>query len=309
MRALLINIYRAKRVCVRMVCFIKNILKTKLKDLKMEKCGAVVTVFVATILMSGCIHQPINSEGGKSPVIDKKGELNVPDAKLVSQLPDFVREENEIQIADNFNHVDPSWVIGALVNRETRMVHAMDSFLKKDAKPKLTPSSEVVFRELVDNSITSNSEWLTFIKATISSNTRAEVTVMRTGDVSVLSENIDKAGLIRHTMNIPKSDRDKYGIIIGYSDYLLSAAYFRNFGVSGAVSGFGAKIDGNWFSKAENASVQHRIVAVWAPLPYVLEIINKTNTADLTKSTAEAIDQGNIQVEKIPELIHSPVDQ
>ncbi|MCD9114685.1 hypothetical protein [Pseudomonas bijieensis] len=275
----------------------------------MEKYGAVATVLAATILMSGCIHKPVNPDGGKSPVVDKKGELNVPDTKLVSQLPDFVREENEIQIADNFNHVDPSWVIGALVNRETKMVHAMDSFLKKDAKPKLTPSSEVVFKELVDNSITINNEWLAFIKATISSNARAEVTVMRTGDVSVLSESIDKAGLINHTINIPKSERDKYGIIIGYSDYLLSAAYFRNFGVSGAASGFGAKIDGNWFSKAENASVQHRIVAVWAPLPYVLEVIKKTDTTDLTKSTTEAINQGNIQVEKIPELIHSPVDQ
>lgn len=261
----------------------------------MYKTQKIIIASVIFTTLSGC--------GLFTPKPPPTTTLPLPDTPLMSNLPQFVEEENEIQIADSFNDVDPTWVIGALVNTKNGNVRALDSFLKKGAKPKISPQSEIAFKNFIENSVATNAAWLDFVKGNINDKTRAEVTVAKTAKVSINNESIDKKLIINELKNIPASARADYGIIIGYSDYLLSASYFRNSGADAAASGYGAKIEGNWYSKFENSSIQHRIIAVWAPLPFVLEAINSQEPIDLTKSTADAIKKGEVNIEKFQSII------
>lgn len=268
------------------------------------RCTLLSTTAVCAL--SGCaLFSPAPPLPEASPKQSYQPQLNIPNAVLSNELPVFADAPNKIQISDSFNYVDPSWVIGAIVNRDTKTVMALDNFLKKDHKPVTTSINDIVFKNLIENGAAASAEWLTFVKATVNSSTRAEITVARAFDISISSSSIDKVALLDHTRTIKEEDKGKYGVIIGYSDYILSATYFRNSGASTAASGFGAKIDGSWYSKSENSSIQHRIVAVWAPLPYVLEAVKSPASTNLTNSTGEAIRNGGIQVEQIHKVDHA----
>ena len=273
----------------------------------MKKEQKLILIFSIISTLAGCGFFPLAPTPPAEPPIGKNNSrIDLPDVQLISELPQFAKELNEIQIADSFNSVDPSWVIGALIEKNTGNVYPLDNFLKAGAKPKTTPLSEIVFKNLIENSATAKANWLDFTKASVNSNTKAEVTVAKISNVSINSNNIDKAVIISHFKDIPKSERDKYGVIIGYSDFVLSATYFRNSGAEAIASGFGAKIEGNWYSKSENSSLQHRIIAVWSPLPYVIDAIHSPAKKDLTDSTSEAIKDGKIEIQEIQEINYIP---
>lgn len=269
----------------------------------------LILIFSAISALAGCGFFPFTPTPPAEPPTGKKNPIiELPDVQLTSELPQFSKELNEIQIADSFNSVDPSWVIGALIEISTGNVYALDNFLKAGAKPKIIPLSEIVFNNLIENSATAKANWLDFTKASVNSNTKAEVTVAKISNISINSENIDRAVIVSRFKDMPKSERDKYGVIIGYSDFVLSATYFRNSGAEAIASGYGAKIEGNWYSKSENSSVQHRIIAVWSPLPFVIEAIKSPINKDLTDSTNEAIKDGKIEIQEIQEINHIPSD-
>ena len=223
----------------------------------------------------------------------------LPDVTLAQTLPQFAKEVNEIQIADSFNDVDPSWVIGALVDLKTGKIFALDSYLKATAKPSITPQTEVVFRSFVDNGVATNAQWLEFVKTEVNDNTRAEVSVIKTIKVSIDSQSIDREQLLRQLRNNKINSPKNYGVVIGYVNYALSATYFKNTGASGAVSGYGAKIGGNWFSKSEHSRVQHRIVAVWSPLPFVVDAVVNRLPGNLDGITSEALKENRIAVQPL----------
>jgi hypothetical protein len=233
------------------------------------------------------------------PQQTKQTGIVLPDITPAVELPQFAPEINEVQIADSFNDVHPSWVIGALVNVKTSKVHSLDGFLKKDANPTVTPQTEVVFKNFIENGVAAQAQWLEFVKAEVSDTTRAEVSVTRASKVTIDSENIDKQQLVRWLTANSIAPRDDYGVIIGYTLYILSAAYFRNTGANASLAGYGAKIGGNWFSKAENSRMHHRIVAVWAPLPFVIENAAKALPENLTVEATNAAKLGKLQVKKL----------
>jgi hypothetical protein len=88
--------------------------------------------------------------------------------------------------------------------------------------------------------------------------------------------------------------------LVGYTAYVLSAQYFRSSGADAALSGYGAKIGGTWFSKSENSATEHRIVAVWAPLPFVIESAAKAVAESLPTATIKATSQGKLILKKLP---------
>lgn len=256
----------------------------------------VIAVTALCFMLYGCNGNPSKP--------DAPTALNIPELTgIAATLPQFAKEENEVQIADGFNDVDPSWVVGALVNTKTGKVRALDSYLKTDAKLKTTPQAEIAFKNFIENSAAANAAWLEFVKAEVNDKTRAEVTVTKTAKVTADSTSIDKQKLLTELTKIPASTRADYGVIIGYVDFVLAATYFRDSGANGSVSGYGAKIGGNWYSKYENSASHHRIVAIWSPLPFVLDVIDSQKSKDLSKATLEAISSGKLNIQRLQSII------
>ena len=91
--------------------------------------------------------------------------------------------------------------------------------------------------------------------------------------------------------------RNDFGVVIGYVDFVLTTTFFRQQDGDANVSGYGAKIGGKWFSKAENTAAHHRVVAVWAPLPFVVDEIAKPTSieGDLTEAATRALNAGELK--------------
>ncbi len=259
-----------------------------------RKLTAIVMIFL--VLATGCQKQQ-----DQTPITTEKS-LPLPDVKPAAALPQFTHSTNEIQIAQSFNDVDPSWVIGALVNVKTGEVYALDSYLKAGAKPVTTPQTDVVFRNFIENSVAANAQWLEFVKTEVSDTTRAEVSVAKTSKVSIDSQSVDKPQLIKQIQANKIVPRQDFGVVIGYTTYMLSATYFKNMGASASVSGYGAKIGGNWYSKSENSAVQHKIVATWSPLPFVIETVENKVAGSFVDLTAAATATGAITIPRVEKI-------
>ena len=196
----------------------------------------------------------------------------------VTQLPVFAKQENEVEIADSMNDVDPTWVLGSIVNTKTGKVRSLDNYLARIAKPAVVPQTELVFKDFIENSIVLNAGWLDFLRTQVSDKVRAEVSVIKTSKVTVKNNDIDKAKLKKEIAKVPKEVLNDHGMIIGYIDFVVTAALFKDFGTDGNLSGYGAKIGGTWYSKFENTAAHHIVIAIWSPLPFVLGILEKSDT-------------------------------
>jgi hypothetical protein len=53
--------------------------------------------------------------------------LPFPDLKLLTELRAFIKQVNEVEVADSMNGVDPGWVLGSIVNIETGQVRGLDN--------------------------------------------------------------------------------------------------------------------------------------------------------------------------------------
>lgn len=225
---------------------------------------------------------------------------DLPSIKPVSKLPVFTTQENEIEIADSFKGSDPTMVLGAIVERKSGLVRSLDSVLKDDAKTVLKPVSELVFKDFLENSAVADAEWLDFLKGQVNDTRRAEVTVTEISTATIDISSIDKDKLQKFAQRIDLNSREDYGVVIGYRDFVVSASFFTEQTIEGKLSGYGAKIGGKWFGKHEGVSADHRIVAVWAPLPFTLErIVDHGDTArkmPFVTITHRALRDGNIQI-------------
>ncbi len=116
--------------------------------------------------------------------------------------------------------------------------------------------------------------------------------------------------LRKFTRDIPKDERKDWAVIIGYSSYLLQASLFKDSAVAGKASGYGAKIDGKWYSKYEDTSAYQRIVAVWSPLPLIFEVAGSRSpeirNESLESITQKAIDSGALDAIKIESITNLP---
>jgi hypothetical protein len=202
----------------------------------------------------------------------------------VSELPAFAKEENKVEIADSFKGSDPTVVPGAIVERTNGLVHSVDSFLRNDAKTELKPVSELVVKDFVENTVIADAEWLTFVKGRGNDSARAEVTLTEVSNGVIAMSAIDRDRLQAFARSIPGNKREDYGG--GYRDSVVSARTFKEQGIGGEASGYGVKIGGKWFGKHENLSADHRVIAVWSPLPFVLERVATRDTTSRDQSLA-----------------------
>jgi hypothetical protein len=214
------------------------------------------TVFLTMVvfLCIGCKNWP--QPGESVPVTPK--------------LPDFAKQCNEVKLASSLNNVDPTMVLGAIVEIKDGTVHSFDSVLKNDARTERRSVSEVVFKNFVENSAVADAEWLSFLSAHVNDSTRAEVTITEVANVCMSVSSVDMQKLREFTRTIQQEERPKYGVVIGFRDFVISASLFKCQGMDATTSGYGAKIGGKWFGKYENCSTGHRIIAIYSPLPFVV---------------------------------------
>lgn len=225
---------------------------------------------------------------------------NLPNIKPASQLPVFTKHVNEIEIADSFNSADPTMVLGAIVERTNSLVHSFDNFLKENAQAERKSISEIAFREFLENSLVAEAEWLTFLNGKVNDSTRVEVTVTEISNASISISSIDKDKLQAFAQTIPKEKRDDYGVVIAYRDFVVNASFFKEQSIEGNMNGYGAKIGGKWFGKHEGLSADHKVIAVWSPLPFVIENVSSsdrtTRVMPLTVLTDKALKDGKIRI-------------
>ncbi len=226
-------------------------------------------------------------------------KIPLPDIKPANELPSFVKQQNEVEIADSMNDIDPTFVLGVIVDTRTGMVRGMDSYLTPEAKPTVAHLNEVVFRDFIENSLAVNVGWLNFLSGQVNESARAEVSVVKNSKATIKNTEINRSRLIHECTAIPSSERANHCVIIGYVDFLLTAGLFKDLGTDSSASGYGAKIGGKWYSKSENISAQHRVIAVVMPLPILLDEIEKKSfmPEDLDKLTQEALREGNLKID------------
>jgi len=228
---------------------------------------------------------------------------NLPDIIPASQLPVFTKHVNEIEIADSFNNADPTMVLGAIVERTNGLVHSFDNFLKEDAQAERKSISEIAFREFLENSVVAEAEWLTFLKGKVNDSTRAEVTVTEISNASIGISSINKDKLQAFAQTVPNEKRDDYGVVIAYRDFVINASFFKEQSIEGNMTGYGAKIGGKWFGKHEGLSADHKVIAVWSPLPFVIDNVGSGDRTiramPLTVLTDKAINDGKIHIKPL----------
>jgi hypothetical protein len=246
-------------------------------------------VYAITLLaLSGCNGTP-NPPPPVQPVL--------PDARLIATPPVFATQPNEVEIADSMNAIDPTLVLGSLVNTKTGQVLNLDNYLAPGAKPTVTLQGEVVFRHLIENSVAANASYLDFVSAALSDSVRAEVSVVKASKATMKNDDLDRPRLAAELSKRPIDQRNDLGVVIGYLDFVLSATFFKEQTGEGNVSGYGAKIGGKWFNKEENSAAHHRVVAIWAPLPFIVEELARPVTieGDLTEAAARALKTGELK--------------
>jgi len=229
----------------------------------------------------------------------------LPSVSLATSLPEFTSQQNEVEISDLMGGNDPTVILGSIVNTKSGLVHSIDNFLVADAKPTVTLISEVLFRNLVESSSIAKAEYLAFAKAGLSDSMRAEVSMVKSARATVKSSDLNRTKLVNEFKTMSADKRGELGVIIGYVDFVLSATYFSEQKIDAAVSGYGAKIDNKWFNKIDNNRASHRVVAVWAPLPFVLDQVVKprTDIVDMTQLASQAMKGGDLKnLQSIPTL-------
>ena len=188
------------------------------------------------------------------------------DVQPEKSLPPIGARPNETRIADDFVDVDPTFVIGALLDRTSTEVRTFDGFLRADAKPTTTVLNEILFKHFVENSLMLSADWFGFVSGQLNDKTRAEVSILKVARVTTPASALDLAKAGSFAKSLPPQDRDRYGVIIAYVDYVLTASFFRDRGREAKAGGFGVKIGGAWYQKEEATTATHRLLAIWTPL-------------------------------------------
>lgn len=214
----------------------------------------------------------------------KTGDLGTYEA--TKPLPVLEGKKNEIIIAKSFIDTDPSVVLGAIVDLQTKEVLALDSYLKADAKPIEEVKTEMLFKDLVENNAALKSSYLGFISGSLDSKKRAEVTLIKNKVTRAKMSDLKADELKKVSASLTPEQRGNFGIIISYTDYLLTASFFTLAEKKAEASGYGANIGGSWYNKAEGLSIERSVVATYAPLRLVSPLLGWPGN---TKSIEEVI--------------------
>lgn len=234
-------------------------------------------LLVGLFAIAGLSRQPAASAPGSAS-----------DVKPIMELPKLENGPNETLVNSSFKDMDPTWVAGALINTREAKLYQLSNCLKTDAKPQVTTLGEVVVDDFIENSLALSCGWLTFLKAELNDKTRVELSIVRSGRMSIPNSAIDWQKLMMQMAQIPKEKQQDYGIVIGYVDYIVTAKLFTDAGNSSKAGAFGVTIGHTWYSKSGNTRADHRVQVVWAPIS-IAEIARSQPKADLNALAVKAL--------------------
>jgi hypothetical protein len=219
-----------------------------------------------------------------------------------ASVPPLTQTANEVEISPDLTYEDPTWVLGAIVNRQTGEVYGLSSFLKKTAKPAVSQINDVVFDDLLSQSIDLNGSYLAFLKADISSSSTDEVSVVKTSKAVLTSADVDTAAVLSFLRSVPLEQRPQFALIAGYVDVTITASYLMDSGLTATASGFGAAMGGKWYAKSKNLRVQHTLIALVTTTAIATQTSESTLNPDnvsLVKLTEDAITNGGVDPEAL----------
>lgn len=73
----------------------------------------------------------------------------------------------------------------------------------------------------------------------------------------------------------PSGEIENYGLIVQYTDFILTAIVFEEAEKKADAKGYGAKISGKWHNKVDNTDMDRIVVATFFPLKDVLKYIEQ----------------------------------
>jgi hypothetical protein len=186
--------------------------------------------------------------------------------ELADAVPkfDFVQSSNEVEISSLDN---PALVLGAIIDRNTKNVRALDNYLKRDAKPIESTTNEVIFDGYVDKNMMVQASWLGVIKE-IADGQITHVSLTKVSKGTINTDNIDSERLKADIKAIPENERTKYGIIIGYIVYKLKADTYNTVNSQPEAGTNGITISGRYYKHSESSFETNKIIAVCTPLPF-----------------------------------------
>ncbi len=231
------------------------------------------------------------------------GFENLPDVSLVRALPPLQEGPNQTPIQSHFADLDPTTALGCLIHKPSKQVLGLETVLKDGVKIDLTSKKDVLMNSFVENSLVIEIGWLSFIRADINWKTRAEVSIVKILTSSIKREDVDDAKLqkILGKILVP----GQYGVICGFVCYQFSASLFKDIGMDASASGFGAKIEGKWYSKTGDTAAYPYLMAVWWPLTDYHSLLvssedhRETNLGILAE---KAIKSGLVKIEPLDSL-------
>ncbi|NTU95160.1 MAG: hypothetical protein HGA52_03830 [Bacteroidales bacterium] len=195
-------------------------------------------------------------------------------AEIRNTLPYIFNQRTQTLLLD-MPIPDPSLLIGSLVNiREAKVfMLGSDNCLTKDAKPTLHLINEKpIYNHIISDSLVANVGFLSFIKAHANESNKVELCVNRINSVDIEQRYLDEVK-IQKNPRMKNVNPDDWGIIIGYSDYLISANIYSSKGSGGDLNAFSVNIGGNVYKKEIISEAMHRVEAIWAPIPFINQLI------------------------------------
>jgi hypothetical protein len=190
-------------------------------------------------------------------------------------LPDIFNQKTQTVILD-MPIPDPSLLIGSLINIKDLKIFMLgsDNCLTKDAKPVSRLINEKpVYNHIISDSLVSNVDFLSFLKVNASESNKVELCVNRIYLVDIEQKYLDELK-IKKNPRLKRVNPEDWGVIVGYSDYLISANIYSSKGSGGDLNAYSVSIGGKLYKKELVTEAKHKIEAIWAPIPFIEKIIN-----------------------------------
>lgn len=205
---------------------------------------------------------------------------DIPDVPTAKNLKRLTSEINELEIDKSFVDSNPNFVLGSVVNTVTGQVQ-WQTYLKSDAEPEIVIKTELWERKLVERNLAASTSYLSFISGSLTDKKKAEVTLIKNTVTRAKRSDIDFASLKNKLDSISSGEIANYGLIVQYTDFVLTATLFEEAERKADAKGYGAKISGKWHNKVDNMDMDRVVVATFFPLKDVLRFIDQVDNDEV----------------------------
>lgn len=228
------------------------------------------------VMLKGAVGMALVLAGFSTQAQVKLGDI--PQVEPASKVPSIIARKNEVAIASSFVG-NPEAVLGALLDTESGELLLLERYVSNSAKPRIDTKAELVFKDLVEKNVAAAADYLGIVSGSLDDKKKAEVTLTRNSYVSLAMTDLKQAELEKKIRAMKPEDLAHYGLVIGYTDYLLTATYFVEAGKKAEAKGFGANVGGKWYNRSEGSTTTRTVVAQYAPLRLVTPVLKSSATS------------------------------